>query len=109
MTDDLNFVQKARREKLDQLVARGIAPYAYSFHKTHDAAAAVAALPDGAEEGPSVRVAGRLVSNVWKTVSPGVNVRYKSLDTILAYYCSEDENGNLSATAPQKIKSRWAY
>jgi lysyl-tRNA synthetase class 2 len=60
--DDLNFVQKARREKLDQLIAKGVAPFAYGYDRTHDAAAAVAALPQGAEEGPSVRVAGRLVA-----------------------------------------------
>ena len=60
--DDLNFVQRARREKLDQLVGRGIAPYAYAFTRTHGTADAVAALGDGVEEGPSVSVAGRLVA-----------------------------------------------
>jgi lysyl-tRNA synthetase class 2 len=62
--DDLNFVQRARREKLEQLAARGVAPYAYSFDRTHKAADAIAALADGAgaEDGPTVRVAGRLVA-----------------------------------------------
>jgi lysyl-tRNA synthetase class 2 len=62
VTDDLNFVQKARREKLDQLVARGLQPYAYRFDRTHRAAAAVASLRDGVEEGPTVSIAGRLVA-----------------------------------------------
>jgi lysyl-tRNA synthetase class 2 len=62
VTEDLNFVQKARREKLDQLIARGIAPFAYRYDRTHVASAALAALPAGVEEGPSVRVAGRLVA-----------------------------------------------
>ena len=31
MTDDLNFVLKARREKLDALKAAGINPFAYSY------------------------------------------------------------------------------
>ena len=62
MTEDLNFVQKARREKLDQLVARGLQPYAYRFDRTHRAAAAVASLREGVEEGPTVRIAGRLVA-----------------------------------------------
>ncbi|HEX5972208.1 MAG TPA: amino acid--tRNA ligase-related protein, partial [Gemmatimonadaceae bacterium] len=62
MTEDLNFVQRARREKLDALVAAGVAPFAYRYERTHLTADAVAALPDGAEEGPSVRVAGRLVA-----------------------------------------------
>ncbi len=62
MSDDLNFVQRARREKLAELEARGIAPYAYRFARTHHAAEALALLPEGAEEGPTVRVAGRLIA-----------------------------------------------
>ena len=60
--EDLNFVQKARREKLEQLIARGIAPYGYRFDRSHAAAQAAGALPEGAEEGPEVQVAGRLVA-----------------------------------------------
>ena len=60
--DDLNFVQKARREKLEQLLARGVAPFAYRFERTHSAGQAAASLPDGIEEGPAVQVAGRLVA-----------------------------------------------
>ena len=62
MSDDVNFVQKARREKLDALVAAGIAPFAYGFDRTHQAAGAIATLPEGVEEGNAVRVAGRLVA-----------------------------------------------
>ena len=62
MTDELNFVQRARREKLDALVAAGVPPFAYGFDRTHEAAAAVAALPIGQDEGGTVRVAGRLVA-----------------------------------------------
>ncbi|HET9454493.1 MAG TPA: lysine--tRNA ligase [Gemmatimonadaceae bacterium] len=65
MTDepeDLNFVQKARREKLEQLIARGIAPFGYRFERSHGAAHAAAALPAGQDEGPEVQVAGRLVA-----------------------------------------------
>jgi len=62
VSDELNFVQKARREKLDALVTAGVAPFAYGFARTHESAAAVAALPDGAESGETVRVAGRLVA-----------------------------------------------
>jgi lysyl-tRNA synthetase class 2 len=62
VSDDLNFVQKARREKLEQLIARGVPPYAYGYARSHVAAAAVAALGEGEEEGPTVRVAGRLVA-----------------------------------------------
>jgi lysyl-tRNA synthetase class 2 len=60
-TDELNFVLKARREKHDALIERGIAPYAYGFKRTHTAAAAIAAL-GAADEGENVRVAGRIVA-----------------------------------------------
>lgn len=62
MSDDLNFVQKARREKLAELEARGIAPYAYRFEPTHDARSALALVAAEAAEGPVVRLAGRLVA-----------------------------------------------
>ena len=61
MTDELNFVLKARREKLAALEALGIAPFAYSFDPTHDVRAALRALPAGEAEGPVVRIAGRIV------------------------------------------------
>ena len=60
--EDLNFVQKARREKLDQLIARGVQPFGYSFERTHAIAAAAQAMAQDQEEGPEVSVAGRLVS-----------------------------------------------
>ena len=62
MTDELNFVQKARREKLDALVAAGVSPFAYGYDRTHQTADAVASLAEGVEEGGPVRVAGRLVA-----------------------------------------------
>ena len=57
MTDDLNFVQKARREKLDALIERGVLPFAYSFDRSHKAAEAVELLPE-----PRVR-RGRLFAS----------------------------------------------
>ena len=60
--EDLNFVQKARREKLDQLIAKGIAPFAYRFERTHAAGQAATALKEGVEDGPTVSVAGRIVA-----------------------------------------------
>ena len=63
MSDELNFVQKARRDKLDTLVNSGVPAFAYSYDRTHTAADATAALPAGQDEGGgSVRVAGRLVA-----------------------------------------------
>ncbi len=60
--EDLNFVQQARRAKLADLEARGIAPFAYSFARSHSSADALLLLPEGAEEGPVVTLAGRLVA-----------------------------------------------
>ena len=62
MSDDLNFVLRARREKLAALIASGVAPFAYGFDPTHDAASALRALPQDDEEGPVVRLAGRIVA-----------------------------------------------
>jgi lysyl-tRNA synthetase class 2 len=62
VSEDLNFVMKARREKLAALEAAGVAPFAYSFDPTHDTIHALRALPEGVEQGDVVRVAGRLVA-----------------------------------------------
>lgn len=62
MSEELNFVQQARRDKLDALVTAGVQAFAYSFDRSHEAAQAVTSLPDGQEDGGEVRVAGRLVA-----------------------------------------------
>ena len=61
MSDELNFVLRARREKLDAIVARGVEPFAYSFDRTHSAVDALRVTP-AEGEGPTVGVAGRLVA-----------------------------------------------
>ncbi len=72
MSEEINFVMKARREKLDALVIAGTAPFAYSYDRSHgcgdvavlmpateaDAEAAVGESPHG----PMVKVAGRIVA-----------------------------------------------
>jgi lysyl-tRNA synthetase class 2 len=60
-SEDLNHVLRARREKLDALAAIGAAPFAYSFDRSHGCGPALGLLGDK-EEGPVVRVAGRLVA-----------------------------------------------
>jgi lysyl-tRNA synthetase class 2 len=73
MTDDLNFVLRARREKLEAIRAAGVEPFAYSYNREHTAAEALALLPEGGDEahagtgahaadGPTVSVAGRIVA-----------------------------------------------
>lgn len=62
MSEDLNFVLKARREKLAALESLGVAPFAYSYEPTHSALQALALLPPGVDEGPEVCLAGRIVA-----------------------------------------------
>lgn len=62
MTDDLNFVLRARREKLAHLDAAGIPAFAYSYDASHSAAAALRLLAPEASEGPAVSLAGRIVA-----------------------------------------------
>ena len=64
MTEDLNFVLQARRDKLAQLIAEGHEPFAYSFERTHTAMAAHASIGDAAE-GERVAMAGRIVA--WRS------------------------------------------
>ena len=61
MSEDLNHVLRARREKLEQLEQLGVAPFAYSYDRSHGCGAAVPLLGD-AEEGETVRLAGRIVA-----------------------------------------------
>jgi len=68
VTEDLNFVLRARREKLEAIRAAGVEPFAYSFNRTHTAAEALTLMPaaesgsHGDHDGPEVSVAGRIVA-----------------------------------------------
>lgn len=70
MSEELNQVLRARREKLDGLRSRGIEPFAYAYDRSHTTTAARTAFEraEAAEElpedghGPEVKVAGRIVS-----------------------------------------------
>jgi lysyl-tRNA synthetase class 2 len=64
VSEELNFVLQARREKLDALQQAGITPFAYSFDRQHTAAQALTMLGDAAE-GPPVTLAGRVVA--WRS------------------------------------------
>jgi lysyl-tRNA synthetase class 2 len=64
VSEELNFVLQARREKLEALEAAGVAPYAYAFDRQHSAAQAQTLL-GGAQEGPEVSLAGRIVA--WRS------------------------------------------
>src|SRR5258706_2945386 len=55
------FVEAARREKLKELLERGVAPFAYRFERTATAQQAVAAFQSD-DDATVHRVAGRLVA-----------------------------------------------
>jgi len=59
---DRSYVEQARREKLAALRERGVPPFPYRFERSHTAAGALETFQEGTEEGPAVRVAGRLVA-----------------------------------------------
>lgn len=59
--EERSYVEAARREKRAALEARGIAPFAYRYERSHAAAEALALYRDEmGERGPRVRVAGRI-------------------------------------------------
>ena len=70
MTDEINFVLQARREKLEALEAVGVAPYAYSFDRQHSASEAQALLGKGEEE-PAVRLSPQMPRFPHNPKSPG--------------------------------------
>lgn len=70
MSEELNQVLRARREKLEALRTRGVEPFAYSFERSHGNGAARALFEEAETgegladdgHGPAVAVAGRIVS-----------------------------------------------
>ncbi|MEN9509142.1 MAG: hypothetical protein RLZZ621_1705 [Gemmatimonadota bacterium] len=88
---ELNFVMQARREKLERLRAAGVEPFGYSFDRTHTAAQCVAVLGD-ADEGPTVAVAGRLVS--WRGQGKTVFAHLADMDGRVQVYFRKDELGD---------------
>jgi lysyl-tRNA synthetase class 2 len=65
VSEDLNFVLKARREKLDALRAASVEPFAYGYARQHTAVEALALLPAGestSDEAARMSVAGRIVA-----------------------------------------------
>ena len=90
---EASAVLLARRAKLDQLVERGIAPFAYRYERTHDARRAVAALGDGPSDaaGPEVRVAGRLVA--WRAHGKTAFAHLADASGRLQLYFRRDELG----------------
>jgi len=63
VSEERSFVEAARRAKLPELGRLGVAPFAYRYERSHSAQEAVSLYRDEmGEEGPEVRVAGRIES-----------------------------------------------
>ncbi|MBA3403924.1 MAG: lysine--tRNA ligase [Gemmatimonadaceae bacterium] len=60
MSGEINFLQ-ARRDKLVALEAAGVAAFAYSYRREHSASEAIELLGES-DEGPVVRLAGRIIA-----------------------------------------------
>ena len=91
MSEDLNFVLKARREKLAQLEAMGVAPFAYDFAPSHDVVGALQALPADVAEGPRVTVAGRIVA--WRPHGKTIFGHIADARSRVQLYFRKDELG----------------
>ncbi|MBL0172356.1 MAG: lysine--tRNA ligase [Gemmatimonadaceae bacterium] len=91
MSDDLNFLMQARRDKLNRLRAAGVEPFAYAYDRTHTSREAIAVLGDG-DEGPSVRVAGRLVS--WRSQGRTAFAHVADMDGRVQLYLRRDDLGD---------------
>ena len=61
--EERSYVEEARREKRAALEALGVQPFAYRFERSHGAREALESYRDAmGEQGPSVTIAGRIVS-----------------------------------------------
>jgi lysyl-tRNA synthetase, class II len=93
VTDELNFVLQARREKLEALEAAGVQPFAYSFDCQHSAAEAQQLL-GGAEEGPAVTLAGRIVA--WRSHGKTTFAHLSDATGKIQLYFKKDQLGDES-------------
>ena len=95
MSDDLNFVLKARREKLEALRALSVNPFGYSYNRTHTTVEAHAAMPAveaGTDaEGPRVSVAGRIVA--WRAHGKTVFAHLADSSGRIQLYFRKDQLG----------------
>jgi lysyl-tRNA synthetase class 2 len=93
VTDEINFVLQARREKLEALEAAGVAPYAYSFDRRHSASDAQSLLGN-AEEGPEVSLAGRIVA--WRSHGKTTFAHLADSTGKIQLYFKKDQLGDAS-------------
>lgn len=93
MSEELNFVLQARREKLEALEAAGVRAYAYSFDRQHNAADAQRLLGDS-DEGPAVTLAGRVVA--WRSHGKTTFAHLADATGKIQLYFKKDQLGDAS-------------
>jgi len=95
VSEELNFVLQARREKLEALEAAGVQPYAYSFDRQHTAADAHNLLGK-ADEGPPVTLAGRIFA--WRSHGKTTFAHLADATGKIQLYFKKDQLGDASYT-----------
>jgi lysyl-tRNA synthetase class 2 len=93
VSEELNFVLQARREKLEAIEASGIAPYAYAFARENSAAQAQTLLGDS-EESPPVSLAGRVVA--WRSHGKTTFAHLADSTGKIQLYFKKDQLGDAS-------------
>ena len=91
MMDDLNFLLRARHEKLAALVAAGETPFAYRYDRSHGCGTAAGLLGDAAE-GPAVQLAGRIVA--WRGHGKTVFAHLADDEGRIQLYFRQDQLGD---------------
>jgi lysyl-tRNA synthetase class 2 len=91
VSDELNQVMRARRDKLERLRAAGREPFAYAYDRTHSTREALALLGEGSE-GPAVSLAGRLVS--WRSQGKTAFAHLADMDGRIQLYLRRDALGD---------------
>jgi lysyl-tRNA synthetase class 2 len=97
--EELSQVLRVRREKLASLRERGMEPFAYAFDPSHSAAGALAAFAEAesrgtleeAGQGPSVRVAGRIVG--WRDMGKSAFAHVEDASARVQLYFRKDVLG----------------
>jgi lysyl-tRNA synthetase, class II len=98
VTGQAGYVEQARREKREALEAMGVAPFAYRFDRSHTAAAARALYDDAmGDEGPEVRVAGRIAA--LRSQGKTMFVHLEDHTGRLQAYLRQDQLGDAYAVA----------